>query len=435
MNLRWIVLGVACLSGMAARADLPAESLPALEREALDHNPMVRAARAEAAAVAAQAWGASSPGEAMVEGSRTDGFGMRSTMLGARLNLPFPGSSILGGRAANLAARAAAERVRATELEVTGSIRTAFYRLAAADGALDAANQARDLFRQAAAVAKSRAVNPMRSPSGGGPAGAPGMGGGMGGGAPAATGDATADYLLLQAEAVRTETMAVMQTNERTVAEAELAGMLGRPRDRGTFGRAALPELPEPAFDTDRLIERARLRSPRLQAARRDADSAGADAGRMGLMTLPMLSPFYERERDEMGATGRTYGLALSYPLWFWKPAADWKQARAMRDAKRAEADGRELDTVRIIRMEASETRSHWRAATSYRDEVVPLLEQAVRSARSSYESGRSDVLQLLTAMREWLAARTTYHNEAYHYGEHRAILEWTVGESIEEVK
>ena len=429
-----IVLSLLTLGAVAAASGDPAPvRLDALLAEARDASPMIRAARAEADAAAARVAGASRPGEVMVEGARTESPAMRSTMLGARLDLPFPGSSILAGRAASLAARAAAERARAVELDVLARIRTAYYRLARAAGTLAAAEQARDFFRQAAAVAKARAVTPARGRTSGAPA-SPSTGmGGMGASAP--SGDATADYLLLEAEAARMNPMVVMQANERTVAEAELAELLGRPRDRSRIGTAVLPDLPEPSIDPDRLVDRALARSPELLAARSDAAAAGAEAGQMAIMMLPMVSPFYQAERFEMGGTGRTIGVALSYPIWFWKPAAAWREAVAMRTAKRADAAAREAEVTRMVREEVSETRAHWSAAVEYRDAVVPLLDQAVRSARGSYEAGRTDVLRLLAGMQQWLSATTDYYDEAYQYGEHRAALERTVGEPIEEVR
>jgi outer membrane protein TolC len=52
-----------------------------------------------------------------------------------------------------------------------------------------------------------------------------------------------------------------------------------------------------------------------------------------------------------------------------------------------------------------------------------------------SYESGAGDVLRLLTATREWLAARTEEYAETYRYGEHLALLERALGEPIGETK
>lgn len=427
--MAFLVLFPALVSG----EERPLVRLEDLLAEARSRSPVIRAARAEADAAEARVSGSSSPGDLMFEGARKDDFGVRSTMFGLRVNLPFPGSSFFAGRAAALAALASRDRARAAELETVGKVRTAYHRLAAADATLTAAQEARDLFRQAAAVAKARAVTPMRPPSGGGPARAPGAVG-MGGGTGAASG-ATADFLLLEAESARLEIMVAMQENERTIAEASLVQLLGRPREHARFGRAALPDLPEPVFEVTRLEERALAASPRLAAARRDAQAAGATTARMGLMTLPMLSPFYETERADAGGTGNTYGLGLSYPLWFWKPAAEWREAAAMRDAKRAEAAAQEAETLRMVREEASETRAHWRAATNGRDTVVPLLNQAVRSARASYEAGTADVITLLTAIRGWLDANAEVYNQTAHYAEHRAILEWTIGGTLEEVR
>lgn len=427
MNVTTAVLLAGLLAASAgsrgAEPAAPPDRLSDLLAEADARAPMLLAARAEAAAAAARSWGASSPGEVMVEGARKEDPGMRSSMLGLRLSLPFPGTSIFAGRSAHLAARAAAERARGVALETAARVRTAYYRLARAEGTLRAVEQARDLYRQAAAVAKSRSVNPMRGRTVQAPAG-----GGMGGGAPMG-GNATADFLLLEAASARMDVMVIMQASERTMAEAELAELLGRPREAGRLSGAVLPDLPEPALQADRLAARATERSPDILAARHEAGAASAEAGRMGMMTLPMVSPFYTLERFEMGGSGTLIGLALSYPLWFWKPAADWREAAAMRDAKRADAAAREAMVVRMVREEVAETRARWEAAVRYRDAIIPLLEQSQRAARAAYEAGAADVQGVYTTTREWLTANTEFYDQAYHFGAHWAALERVVGE------
>ncbi len=418
--------GMVFLAGLVT-ADVPVESLSGLEAEARARNPGILAARAMARAAGARVAGASNPGEAMVEGARKEDPGMRSTMLEARLTMPFPGASVFSGRAASRSADAAKARAQAMERDVIARVRIAYWRLAKTDATIEAMATSVDLLKQSAAASQARAS--VR--------GAPASGAAMGsmGGPTRSGGSAMEEYLLIQAESVKMAAQLAAMRNDRVVIEAELGALLDRPRDRVAFGRAALPELREPAFDADALVARAVASGPEPVAARLEADAAAAEAGRAAVNLLPMVSPFYAVERLETGERGRTYGAALSYPLWVWKPWAERREAVAMREARRAEAAVTAAETARMVRAEVAEARTHWRLAVDYRDAVVPLLDQAVRSTRSSYESGAGDVLRLLTATREWLAARTEEYTQTYHFGEHLALLERALGGPIEETK
>ncbi len=426
MSPFWIVIA----TGLAL-AEPPAESLSALEQEALQRNPEVLAARAMARGADARVAGASNPGEVMLEGAKQQDPGMRSTMLEARLTMPFPGSSALAGRAAGRAAGAARTRARGTERDVLARVRIAYWKLAKTDASIDAMATSADLLKQSAVASQARAS--VRGP--GAQPGSPGAVRTMGtmGGPTRSGGSAMEEFLLIQAESVKMAAQLAAMRNDRAVVEADLAALLDRSRDRTGFGRAAPPELREPAFDPEALVARALADGPGPAAARLEADAASADAGRAAVNLLPMLSPFYAVERYETGETGRTYGAALSYPLWFWKPWSERREAVAMRDARHAEAAAVSAETARMVRAEAAAVRTHWRLAVDYRDAVVPLLDQAVRSTRSSYESGTGDVLRLLTATREWLAARTEEYAQTYFYGEHLALLERALGEPIGE--
>ncbi len=403
------MIPIAFLWTALARAEAGADVLPlglaAALAEAAAVNPEVLAARREAEAAAAGVWMAASPAMAMVEGARERDAGMASTNLTARLDLPFPGTSLFTGRAASAAAAAKAARARGVELEILARVRIAHARLWGADDGVATATAGRDLMAQAAVIAQARVA--------GGKAG-------------------TEELLMAQAEASRMGVMLRMARNERDLAEADLAALLHRPAGRDRFGPVTAPDLPDPSLDRDALLATARTDSPGALEAVHEARSAGAGAHAAALGILPRISPFLTTKRYDGGGTGTMAGLGLSYPLFFWAPAAEAKAARRMAQAARARAASAADEAARMAAGEASEWQAHAAAAREYRTVTLPLLAQAVRAARASYEAGRGDFLRLLAAGRDEVAGRREYAGEVVQTVEHQARLGAILGGAME---
>ena len=340
-----------------------------------------------------------------MEAAREDTPDMGRTLYTVKQDIPFPGKTWLERSAAAARARAARARADAAEQDIVSRVTLAFHALARSDGTIEALDAAQALMAQSADVAKAHLAGNA------GPAD---------------------EYLLMQAEAVNMAAMLAQERNDRAIAEAMLAELRRRPRDRARFGRTQAPPLVAPSRDADALLAAARARAPDLAAARSEADEARLMATRAVLEFAPDLMPFYQQQRYDGGDTGRMFGLGLTVPLWIWKPAGALAAARARRDAAAARRDAADAALGRRIAVESLEVASHRRRAEDAREVVIPLLEQAVRIARANYEGGRGDVLRLLTAVRGLLSAQRDYHEEVYRYAEHWAELWRATGGTLE---
>jgi len=375
--------------------------------EAEAHNPEIAAAGARADAAHARIWTAASPAQVMVEHfHETEVSGMRDTAWTLRLDVPFPGRTWFTGLAASRLADAAHASSRATVLDIRARVTIAYAALAREDVLVDAIRSARDLMRQAAAIAQARVSGNQAG---------------------------TEDMLLAQAEAAKADVMLTMELNARVAAEADLAGLLHRPADRATFGVVTPLPLRDAAWSATELVALARVRSPRLAAAEREAAAASAGATGAAIGVLPSLTPFYTRKAYDGGGSAFMLGIGVSYPLFFWAPALEARAANREATAAARAEEAENAGVARTIQAELSEVRAHAAAARDFRDVIVPLLGQAVASAQASYAGGKGDILKLLEAARSELDARQEAASQTANAAEHWVNLETAVGGPLEE--
>lgn len=391
---------IALASGSPAAANLAS-----LLTEARARNPEIREARAMAEAARARIWSGYALPDPQVEGARETSPGMGRDLYTVRQDLPFPGKRWAERAAAMAEAEAADQRARAVELEVVLRIKLAYYELVQSEGTIEALAGARAAMQQSATVAHSRVAGSRADAD---------------------------EYLLMQSEAVKDGAMLLEEQNGRAILETELGKLLNRPHGQAHFGSPSANQVVQPARSLDELLALAEAHQPDLLASRAEEAAAGALVRRAALEFAPDLMPFYQQQRYDDGSAGRMYGLGLTVPLWLWKPAAALRGARADREAATARRAAAEAALVQRVTMESIEVRTHYRKATDFGEAIMPLLEQAVRVAQANYAGGKGDVLRLLTAVRERLAAQQEYYSQVKHFGEHWAELERAVGVELE---
>jgi len=241
---------------------------------------------------------------------------------------------------------------------------------------------------------------------------------------------AQSDALKAQVELTRMLNMRVTMEQEVETSGAMLNALLGRE------ARAALgvPQEPAPAaalLDGDALEAAAVSDRPELREALLAAERAEGSLSLARSEYLPELMFQGRRRSDPM--RGKTYDamVGLSFPLWFWKPAAMVREARAERDMAQAEASAARLSTQAELRAARSRARTAQRLLEAYRTTLLPQAEESLKVAESAYQSDRAGFLDLLDAERSLLAFRLEYYQTMAEYETRLAELQRIVGREL----
>ena len=380
-------LGAAALTlvmagrGVAAQATSP-DTLTAAEaiRQALEANPMLRAARFSAEAAAQRIGPAGALPDPQLQfglmnrmasefGSTADPMTMNQVQL--MQMLPWPGK--LGG--ARLAARHDATAASADADEqarmLGAQVRMAYYDVAYADRALEVMQGTQQLLRQVLDASTTMY----------------------------AVGSALQqDVLRAQVEVARMTEEITRMGQERIAGAARLNALLGR-EATSSIGPLALPE-PPPAGDlpeADSLIARALDGRPAVRAGseRVAAAEASLSAARRELYPDFQFGVAYEQRPRFPTMVSLMVGVNL--PIFAGsKQLAARRQMAAMRDRSQAELLSLKNETAaRIIetRARAAQDRNLVRL---YRTGIVPQARAAVQSSLSGYRVGRVTLMQLL---------------------------------------
>jgi cobalt-zinc-cadmium efflux system outer membrane protein len=227
------------------------------------------------------------------------------------------------------------------------------------------------------------------------------------------------DVLEADIEARRTQLALTAAKNELHATRVQLAALAG---DLGVASRPlagsidqAVPELEREAT-VRALIER----SPEVRAVRESAERARAVVARARRETFPDLfvrgGLAYNRELLETGASGRPEAVGwegfaeagVSVPL-FNRNQGGLAAARA--DEARADAERRrlELDLQARAATVFDEYLTALREAEVYRDEIVPMAEEAYRLYLARYREMAAAYPQVLIAQRTLFEMTTEY--------------------------
>lgn len=308
--------------------------------------------------------------------------------------LPFPTTLALKAREAGQDADAAAQRLRGKRLEVRAMARSAYAQLWLIQRSLDILEENVGLMRRFARVAESKYVA---------------------GHAP------QSDALKAQLELTRMLNMRLELTEERAMAEAELAAALGR-RD-AAFGRLEDPALPSTAAAAG--VEAAALSgSPAVGEAEALERRAGTRLALARSEYLPSLMMQYRRRAGgAMLAKSHDAVLGFTVPLWFWRQASMTSQAKAERRMAQEELAAARLAALSGARQAAARLRSAVALTRLYESTVLPQAEAALRVAESSYQSEKASFLDLLDAQRSFLSSMLEHHQNQARAQERLASL------------
>jgi cobalt-zinc-cadmium efflux system outer membrane protein len=415
-------LGAATVQdGPPAPSDVALPDAAGLEtyvREALEHNPAIRAAVREAEALGLRVPQVTSLDDPMVtivpptgDMIETAG-GMIDGSVGVTQRLPFPGKLRARGRVAEQAVRIALDRLADVRIRTVAGVRKAYADYYLADVSAGIVRQSADLVRQIHGVASARYR------------------------AGAAT---QQDVLRAEVELYGLTNQLITIEQQRAAAAARLNALMGRRVD------AALPpprplDLATIDWKLGEAMDRAAATSPRL-AALRDQVQRDLDAVKVARLDyLPDLTvgygyTFIAAPALSPVATGDdtwNLPLALNLPIWWQRLRARVLEGNAQ--VLRSVAEYEDVRNLLFAGLQDALVRvdTQYRRGVLFRDLIVPRAWQAVEVSLSAYQTGSIPFEALIQGWRKWLEQSLAYRRALSGLEQAFADLEQLVGVRIE---
>jgi outer membrane protein TolC len=141
----------------------------------------------------------------------------------------------------------------------------------------------------------------------------------------------------------------------------------------------------------------------------------------------PVVNPMTpDAGQDPWGVT-----VAVNIPIWFDKYNAAKAEALATKRANESEYENR----FNALRAELSASLSLLEDANRriklYGDELLGLAEQAVENTRSSYENGRTGILEVIDSERSLLDLQLLYWRAASDAWQQRIVIQTLANQPI----
>jgi outer membrane protein TolC len=391
-----VPIALAC-AGAAVHAEPPlatADSVAVddLLRIALRDNPELAAMRAGAGAAAARpAQARALPDPRFSYGWMGEHLetarGPQSSTYSLSQEIPFFGKRGLMGQMAERGARIAGESVRAMELEIAAEVRRMAAELVYLDEGLGIQAEDRRLLEEIHAIARTKYT----------------------------TGTGRLENVAkIEVEQAENETEILMLERERQVARAELNRLLGRAPD-SALPRIAGRPAPGPVAPVhpDSLNVLAEGR-PEVRAAAEAiaASEAAVRLARRNYFPDFMVGGQYlvvekgMSESPEAGTDAWMLELGVNVPIWRGKLGAGVREARQMEAESRAGRESARLRVQQEIVASEAHVRRTGEIVAVYGDKFIPRAEVALASARSGYQTGAVDFLDLLDSERLLISTR-----------------------------
>jgi outer membrane protein TolC len=382
--LAWITAVTLAAAAAPALAGADADdALRALVVEALEKNPEIRAARAEAEAARQRVSPAGALDDPMLEAGlvnvptdswRLNREDMTMRMLGLSQRLPFPGKRALRRELAEREAENAEHAWRETANRIAREVKMAYLDLALARESARLVRENIAVLEQFLRFVESRY----------------------------AVGQGTqADVFKAQTQLARMREELLRMEREQPVMEAELARLLGR--DTAAPIAAPLPAPRDAKLDLAALREAALARRPQLLALRNTVDRSAAaiELARKDYSPDFELRLQYGRRENMPDGTKRpdtmSFIVALNLPIWGGeKIDPRIAEARAMRDQAASLYRAQQNEVFARLRQQVEIAEQSRRSVALYDDAILPQARLAVESALAAYRVGRVDFLTLL---------------------------------------
>jgi outer membrane protein, heavy metal efflux system len=400
-----IVTSLMVVAGPGA-AQLNGTSLTAEEavRLALEHSPVVTAARSRLEASTAGARGAQAPFNMLAELAPGVGFTNGNPLLSQQIDIG--GQRPAQARAAVGLRSAAQAELDLARLQVAAGARAAYFDLVRAraveTAALDAAALARriqDAVRRRVEIGEAPMVQLTRA----------------------------------EIEVARVEQDVARAQGDTRGRLTTLNLLLGRPAEAplGPSDALAIPETPA---GTAKLVEQAQRYRPELAVMRglveaRRGDLAIARAQRRPQLFAELASDNWSLDRDPLNSRNLGFQARLIFPLF--------DRGRLQAGVERAEAGVREQEAELIasrraldieVQRAAAELAAAREVALNYQNTILPRAQDLLRATQAGFDIGLTSFLEVLEAQRLARQTQTEYLNALFDATRARIALERALG-------
>lgn len=409
MRLFWILTICLAVTTPAWGEEQPL-TLEAAMAELLAQNPDVRAAGLQAEAARARIPQAKALDDPMVgvmfEEVPIDRLDVgQGEMINYRLEqkLPFPGKRHTKGKAARFDAQAEGEVSRGRIADVLLDLKMTYYEIYRLDRQLEVTRSTAEFFRQLLASTKTAY----------------------------GVGQTTADTpLKAQVEFSTLQNEEIKLKQERLTHLAHLKALL----NRSGHADIVLPrnlELPRLEATLDDIVADALESRPELTslAAMEERDRSKLTAARQGLLPDLNVGVEYNQRTARQDAWSGT--AMINIPLYFWKNRGEIREAKASLATTRAEAESAKIHTRHEIEQAYSAFRAAEEIVKNYESEILPAANATLKTARTSYRTGKVQFLTLVDAARTLRDLEMTFYENQAGLGVAYAQLERLTGMTL----
>ncbi len=387
-----------------------------LEKELLEKNPEIKAARSQAAAEGYRAGTVSGLDDPLFtygyfgESIQTR-VGPQKQIFQLSQKVPLGGQLSLKGDMAEQQA----DSLRATVLTVTWKVvtelRTAYYDLWWVEQALRVTADEEEVLKDLTAAGQSKY---------------------------AAAGADLQDVLKGQLALSRLQDRRLLLKQRRQV----LAALINRLLDRAPSSPLAAPaeiaagRLP---FSLEDLLETAARENPRLRARAHLTEMArtGLSLARRRYIPDVTLGVQYfqigdgETAGPDAGQDAWMVMAGINLPLWFGKKQSAVGEAAERLQTARDDFQRENAEVVFEVKDRYFRFISAREQLQLYRDSIIPQSERVFQADRAAYETGKTDFLDLLESEKRLLEARLAYLQVVADTRKYLAELESTVGKPL----
>jgi len=405
----------------AATEERALYDLDSLIEEALLRNPQVQAMEARWLAAKERVPQASSLPDP------TLGYTVMGPMLETRLGpqkdmyefeqmIPFPGKLAERRKMASAETQAAEAQLNRTKQDLILKISQVYWDLYGVQASLKTTEDIRELLNQLEGIAQARYASQQGSQR---------------------------DVAKAQAEVSDIlQRMFVLRQQKQTLL-ASLKSLLNSHEEDFDIGEISSPEIPAPNLSLSELLEHSKANRPELwEAAALEKRETHAEA-LSKYEYAPDISVGFQYFKIGEGDTseaddGRD---AWMVPIKFTIPLWQNRVVPALQEAKKNRQAAQETlrDTENSSEFEVKNAYYQFTTAKQiidlYENALIPQVEMAFQSDKAGYESGQTDVLNLVDSERVYLNSKLAYYQAVSEALKNFAMLERAVGLDLETLR
>lgn len=248
--------------------------------------------------------------------------------------------------------------------------------------------------------------------------------------------------LRLKVEIGKVEDRLQTLQQKRIAQSAKLAKLLAMPNSENMPAPEWAPNAPGNAFPHASVIfEAIQEHNPSLQMLKRKVASAQArgELARLerfpditlGLNYMQVGDPVVNPTTPDAGKDAWGVTVGVNIPLWFHKNKAARSEALANRRAAEREYEDRSNALRAQLSIALSVLRDAQRRLVLYGEQLLELAEQAVANSRTSYQSGRTGILEVIDSERSLLDLQLLYWRAAADAKQQRVTIQTLASQSI----